>query len=410
MENLTIYDPDDPVEVAVKTNLNEAQTVNSFSELCRLCNVPLGHGGKQRRNAEAKISQYIDYSEIKQDGQRKIVCIINEIYDIPHVHTRRSGGKYRNRLLRALYYELTNDDSLDPEGLVITDLDKLAVKLGFANQYLQLLSSYRYKAEDTPIYYRKTLSEINPRIISEFQIVCRSRYKPHILGMLNDALSKGMLESVEEHTRLIFEDRSHRVAEEWEDAIITRLHHEFISDGRALYLMKEAEKRKLYSELIKAINEERESHYNSLRDDFMDYTSYKPVLNYREILYIKFNSEKMEKAAARNEIDLIDANTRSSEKQEISLSFIEALDTEFNRRYEQIVDAEKKQIDALNSSLAFGDVSKLNPLEHIYSDYAGSMTTLSRLMISEQYGNYFAKFLGTLHFQLHHNGYLIFSI
>ena len=208
-------------------------------------------------------------------------------------------------------------------------------------------------------------------------------------------IKNGMLESVEEHTRLIFEDHSHRLAEEWEDAIVSRLHHEFISDGRALYLMKEAEKKKLYSELIEAINEELESHCNRSGEDWLDDTSFKRILNYRKILHVKFNKENLVRAAARNEIDVIDADTRRSEKQEISLSFIEALDTEFNRRYEQIVNAEKKQVDALNSSLAFGDVSDRKPLEHIYSGFTYSMMTLSRLMISEQYGNYFEKFLGT---------------
>ena len=135
-------------------------------------------------------------------------------------------------------------------------------------------------------------------------IVCRSRRKIHIDGMLKDALSKGMLESVEKHTQLIFVDHSTRLAEEWEGEIITRLHHEFISDGRALYLMKEAEKKKLYSELVKAINEELESHHNRLGKDWLDDTSFKRILNYREILYIKFNREELETAAARNEIAL----------------------------------------------------------------------------------------------------------
>ena len=395
MEELRIHNLDDPIEVAVKTNLKEGQTVSSFSELCRLCNVNLGQGGKQRRNAEAKISQYLDYSEVAQEGQRKKSCIINEIYKIPHVHSRRSSGKYRDRLLRALYYDLSNADNMDPDGLLVTDYDELAVKLGFANRFFRLLSSYRYKTEEAPVIYRKNISETNPRLISEFQIVCRSRYRIHISGMLQGALSNGMLESVEEHTQLIFEDHSHRLAEEWEDEIITRLHHEFISDGRALYLMKEAEKKKLYSELIEAINEELESHYNSSDEDCLDDTSFKRILNYRKILHVKFNKENLVRAAARNEIDLIDADTRKSEKQEISLSFIEALDTEFNRRYEQIVNAEKKQVDALNISLAFGDISDHKPLEHIYSGYTDSMMTLSRLMISEQYGNYFEKFLGT---------------
>lgn len=395
MKKPTIYDPNDPIEVAVKTNLKKKQVVNGFSELCRLCNVTLGQGGKQRQIAEAKISQYLDYSETVQEGQRKKSCIINEIYEIPHVHSRRGGSKYRERLLKALYYDLSNADNMVQDGLLVTDYDDLAVRLGFANRFFRLLSSYRYKTEEAPVFYRKNLSEINPRLISEFQIVCRSRYKVHISGMLRDALSNGMLESVEEHTRLIFEDHSHRLAEEWEDAIISRLHHEFISDGRALYLMKEAEKKKLYSELIEAINEELESHYDISGEGWLDDTSFKRILNYREILYVKFNRDNLETAAARNEIDLIDADTRKAEKQEISLLFIEALDTEFKRRYEQIVDAEKKQVDSLNSSLAFGDVSYLKPLEHIYSGYKESMETLSRLMISEQYGNYFEKFLGT---------------
>ena len=395
MKEPTIYNPDDPIEVAVKTNLNEGQTISSFSELCRLCNVNLGQGGKQRRNAETKISQYLDYSETVQEGQRKKSCIINEIYEIPHVHSRRGGSKYRERLLRALYYDLSNADNMVQDGLLVTDYDDLAVRLGFANRFFRLLSSYRYKTEEAPVFYRKNLSEINPRLISEFQIVCRSRYRVHIIGMLRDALSNGMLESVEEHHRLIFEDHSHRLAEEWEDAIVSRLHHEFISDGRALYLMKEAEKKKLYSELIEAINEELESHCNRSGEDWLDDTSFKRILNYRKILHVKFNKENLVRAAARNEIDVIDADTRRSEKQEISLSFIEALDTEFNRRYEQIVNAEKKQVDALNSSLAFGDVSDRKPLEHIYSGFTYSMMTLSRLMISEQYGNYFEKFLGT---------------
>lgn len=395
MKKLTIYDPDDPIEVAVKTNLKKRQTVNSFSELCRLCGVTFSQGGKQRRNAEAKISQYIDYAIVGEEGQRRKSYVINEIYEIPHVHSRRNSGKYRDRLIRALYYDLMNADNLDTDGLLVTDYDELAVKLGFANRFFRLLSSYRYMTDEAPVLYRKNLSEINPRIISEFMIVCRSRRKIHIIGMLKDALSKGMLESVEEHTKLTFEDYSTRLAEVWEDEIITRLHHEFISDGRALYLMKDAEKKKLYSELLNAINKELESHYSSSDEDWLDDTYFKRIVYYREIIHIKFNREKLEAAVARNEIALIDADTRRSEKQEISLSFIEALDTEFNRRYEQIVNAEKKLVDKLNSSLAFGDVSDRKPLEHIYLDYKESMKTLSMLMISEQYGNCFEKYLGT---------------
>ena len=341
------------------------------------------------------------------EEQRKISYVINEIYEVPHVHLRWNGNKYRNHLLRALYYDLANADNPDSEGLLITDFDALAVKLGFANRFFRLLSSKRYKTERVPVYYRNSISDINPWIISEFQIVCRSRYRTHISGMLRDALSKGMLESFEEHTQLIFEDHSHRLAEEWEDAIITRLYHEFISDERALFLMREGQKRRLYSKLIEAINGELESHYNSSDKDWLDDTPFKRILNYREILCIKFNREELETAAARNEIALIDADTRKSEKQEISLSFIEALDIEFNQRCEQIVNAEIRMVNAPNSSLYF-EVFGLMPLEDIYSNFTESMITLSRLMISEQYGNYFAEFLGTLQFRLYYDGCICF--
>ena len=377
MKKLTIYDPDDPIEVAVKTNLKKRQTVNSFSELCRLCGVTFSQGGKQRRNAEAKISQYIDYAVIGEEGQHRKSYVINEIYEIPHVHSRRNSGKYRDRLIRALYYDLMNADNLDTDGLLITDYDELAERLGFVNRYYWLLSDYRYKSRKLPPAFDKVVSPIHPLVISEFLMTCKSRYKSIIMSMLNDFLSKGMIESKQEKIELFFLDNSRRWAEDWEYEIISRLHSVYFPSGQAQYMMKESERRRRYSAFIRDIDNDREAHYNEL-----DEVDFKHVKYYKEKLVIVFDKDKMRTAAIRNEISLIDEGLRASEKEEVSALFNESMRQLFARRYPQKIAAEKDLVEYRNKGLAFGEVSDNTPLQPILADYTNAMNTLLLFTVS----------------------------
>ena len=377
MRNPSIYDPDDPIEVAVKTNLKKKQTVSSFAELCRLCNVSLGHGGKQRRNAEAKISQYIDYAVVGEEGQRRKSYVINEIFEIPHVHSRRNSGKYRDRLMRALYYDLMNADNLDTDGLLVTDYDDLAVRLGFVNRHYRLLSDYRYKSRKLPPAFDKEVSPIHPLLISEFLMTCKSRYKAIIMSMLDDFLSKGMMESKQEKIELVFLDNSRRWAEDWEVEIISRLHSEYFPSGQAQFMMKESERRRRYSAFIRDIDNEREDHYNKL-----DEVDFKYVKYYQTKLLIVFDKAKMRTAAIRNEISLIDEGLRKSEKEEVSALFHESMRQLFARRYSQKLEVEKGLVEYRNKGLAFGEVADNTPLQPILADYTNAMDILLFLTVS----------------------------
>lgn len=389
MKKLTIYDPDDPIEVAVKTNLKKRQTVNSFSELCRLCGVTFSQGGKQRRNAEAKISQYIDYAVFGEEGQRRKSYVINEIYEIPHVHSRRNSGKYRDRLIRALYYDLMNADSLDTDGLLVTDYDELAVQLGFVNRYYQRLSDYRYKSRKFAPAFDNLVSPIHPLLINEFLMVCKSRYRAILKSTLNDLLAKGMLESREEPIQLVFVDNSRRWAEDWEIDIISRVHRKYFPDGKAQFLMKETERRRRYSSLIKEIDDEREAHYNELDEVDFNYIKY-----YQNKLIIAFDKAKMSTAAARNEIVLIDSGLRESEKEEVTALFQESLSQLFRRRYLRKIEAGKKLLERLNNGLAFGETSN-NPLEPILDDYIDVMDRLLLFTVSTSGANSLNSVIGT---------------
>ena len=389
MKKPTIHDPLDLTEVAVKNNLKKRQVVNGFSELCRLCNVTLGQGGKQRRNAEAKISQYVDFSVIEQEGHRNKSYVINEIYEIPHVHSRRSSGKYRDRLLRALYYDLMNADILGTYGSIITDYDELAEQLGFVNRYYQRLSDYRYKSRRFAPAFDNLVSPINPLLINEFLMVCKSRYKEILKSTLNDFLAKGMIESREEPIQLVFVDNSRRWAEDWEIEIISRVHRKYFPDGKAQFLMKEAERRHRYSSLIKEINDEREAHYNELDEVDFNYIKY-----YQNKLIIAFDKDKMSTAAARNEIVLLDSGLRKSEKEEVTALFQESLSQLFRRRYLQKIEAGKRLLERLNNGLAFGEASD-NPLEPILDDYIDVMDRLLLYTVSTLGANSLNSAIGT---------------
>lgn len=389
MKKPTIHDPLDPIEVAIKNNLKKRQVVNGFSELCRLCNVTLGQGGKQRRNAETKILQYVDFSVIEQEGHRNKSYVINEIYEIPHVHSRRSSGKYRDRLLRALYYDLMNADILGTYGSIITDYDELAEQLGFVNRYYQRLSDYRYKSRKFAPAFDNLVSPIHPLLINEFLMVCKSRYKEILKSTLNDFLAKGMIESREEPIQLVFVDNSRRWAEDWEIDIISRVHRKYFPDGKAQFLMKETERRHRYSNLIKEINDEREAHYNELDEVDFNYIKY-----YQNKLIIAFDKDKMSTAAARNEIVLLDSGLRKSEKEEVTALFQESLSQLFRRRYLQKIEAGKRLLERLNNGLAFGEASG-NPLEPILDDYIDVMDRLLLFTVSTSGANSLNSAIGT---------------
>ena len=376
-----IHNPDDPIEVAVKTNLNEGQVIDSFPELCRLCKVYLSQGGKQRRNAEAKLAQYMDFTKFTPEGMKRQKILINEIYDEPHVRSRRQHGKYRDRLIRSMLFDLIHFDSPEETAILDTSYTELAEKLGFVNQYFRAFASNPYESDGNMFSSDISISDISRRQIDEFLIVCRNRFKTPLEGMLNELLSKGFLDSLIDYKLLVFSNHSRRVADDAENEIIISLFHEYLSDGKAFYLMRTAEKRKLFFELFAEINRECEDYHNELCERGERNGSYVPIIYIIPRLKIGFNKTRLANTANRYGIDLIDSERRRSEKAEISDLFKTALKKEFINRKKQIIKAEEKKVEALNSSLAFGDISDRKPFEHIYINYVPNMDTLISITI-----------------------------
>lgn len=378
-----ICNPDDPIEVAVKTNLTEGQIVDSLPELCRLCKIYLGQGGKQRKNAETKLARYINFTKFTPEGKARQKILINEIFEEPHVPSRRQHGKYRDRLVRSMLFDLTHFDS--PEETVVFDTSyvELAEQMGFINQHFQALASNQYELDADTFGADKSLSDISRKHIDEFLIVCRNRFKTPLEGMLAEMLSKGFLDSIVEYKQLVLSDHSRRVADDLENEIIVRLFHEYLSDGKTFYLMSTAERKKLLIGLFKEINKECEDYHYELceRGDRSD--SYVPILYILPRFSIKFNKTKLINTAIRNGIDMIEAERRCSEKNEIAALFKEALKNDFRNREKRTIKAEKKKIADLNSTLAVGDVSNHKPLEHIYLNYSPDMDALINITIGD---------------------------
>ena len=185
-----------------------------------------------------------------------------------------------------------------------------------------------------------------------------------------------MIESREEPIQLVFVDNSRRWAEDWEIEIISRVYRKYFPDGKAQFLMKETERRRRYSSLIKEINDEREAHYNELDEVDFNYIKY-----YQDKLIIAFDKIKMSTAAARNEIVLLDSGLRKSEKEEVTALFQESLNQLFRHRYLGKIEAGKRLLERLNNGLAFGEASD-NPLEPILDDYIDVMDRLLLYTVS----------------------------
>ena len=380
MDEMRIYNPDDPIEVAVKTNLEEGQVFGNFNELCRLCEITSDTGGKQRNLAKATLSHYVDFTEFVPEGRRRTSYLINEIYDVPHLQTGR-GGQYRSRLIRLIYFYLANSESSTPTNSIIMTYDQLAEVVGLINPAFTELVFLRNGDTVQESSLPEFVKELNPRHISDFIASCRSRFNEYLRGALHDMVNRGMIESFDENYWLSMSDGSQRWAEDWEREIITRLFDELVTSVKPLHLMKSAERRAVLKRLMNEINAARAWHEES--DELVEEPDVQ-VRQYHTRLLIIYNMDEMKAAANRSTVPLLDSEQSVIVKRELSALFSGTMRRLFTNQYNSLIQSEQRLNEELQNRLAFGNISDLTPYAFIYEDYIEDMDKLISLAIDRK--------------------------
>ena len=381
MEEQIIFDADDRIEVAVKTNLKEGQIFDNFNELCRLCEISPESGGKQRRLAKATLSHYVDLDEFVPEGRRRASYRINEIYDIPHLQTGR-GGRYRSRLIPVIYFFLTGIESSTPSNSIVMTLDKLAENVGLINSSFKELSFLRDGNTDMPNQLPESVKELNPRHIGDFIASCRSRFNEYLRGALHDMVSRGLIRSFDENYWLTMSDGSQRWAEDWEHDIISRLYDELVTSVKPLHLMKKAERRAVLKKLLAEINAECEQYYENC-DEYEEIPDTQ-IVDYHNRILIIYNLDEIKEAAKRNGIPLLDSEHIVMVKKELSALFSETMKRAFSNQRDRLILSEQRLNEDLNEGLAFGNVSYQTSYAFIYEDYVEVMDKLIALAIDRE--------------------------
>lgn len=381
MDEFRIHNLDDPIEVAVKTNLKEGQIFDNFNELCRLCEISPESGGKQRRLAKATLSHYVDLDEFVPEGRRRASYRINEIYDIPHLQTRR-GGRYRSRLIPLIYFFLTGIESSTPPNNIDMTLDELAGKVGLINSSFKELIFLRDGNTDLLNHLPEFVKELSPRHIGDFIASCRSRFNEYLRGALHDMVIRGLIRSFDENYWLIMSDGSPRWAEDWEHDIISRLYDEQVTSVKPLHLMRKAERRAVRKKLLAEINAECEQYYENCGE--YEEIPDTQILEYHNRILITYDLDEMKEAAKRNGIPLLDSEQIVMAKKELSALFYETMKRAFLNQHDRLILSEQRLNEDLNEGLAFGDVSYQTPYAFIYDDYVEVMDKLIALAIDRE--------------------------
>ena len=378
MKKPVIYNPDDPIEVAVKTNLEEGQIFGNFNELCRLCGISSDAGGKQRNLAKATLSHYVDLIEFIPEGRRRANYRINKIYDVPHLQSGRSG-RYRSRLIRLILFHLANSESSTPTNSIIMTFDQLAEKGGLIRPAFEELVFLRNGDSSQASSLPKFVKELNPRHISDFIASCRGRFNEYLRGALHDMVDRGLIMSFDENYWLNMSDGSQRWAEDWEREIISRLFDELVTSVKPLHLMNKAERKSVLKRLMNEINDECIRHYESC-DEFEEIPD-TLILQYSKKILIIYNMDEMRMAAERSSTPLLDSEQSIIVKEEVSSLFSATMKQVFTNQYNGLIRSERIKNEEISENLAFGDISYQTPYAFIYGDYIEVMDKLIALAI-----------------------------
>ena len=378
MKKPVIYNPDDPIEVAVKTNLEEGQVFGNFNELCRLCGITPDAGGKQRNLAKATLSHYVDFTEFVPEGRRRANYRINEIYDVPHLQSGR-GGRYRSRLIRLIHFYLTNIESGTPTNSIIMTYDQLAEVVGLINPAFTELVLLRNGETNLSNALPEFVMKLNPRHISDFIASCRSRFNEYLRGALHDMDNRGLIKSFDENYWLSMSDGSQRWAEDWEHEIISRLFDELVTSAKPLHLMNRAERKAVLTRLMKAINAERKWHYEN--SDELEEVPDTLILQFYKKILITYNLDEMRTAAERSSTPLLHPEQNIMIKKELTALFSETMKQVFTNQYNGLIRSEQRKNEQISENLAFGDLSYQTLYAFIYDDYIDVMDKLIALAI-----------------------------
>lgn len=228
LPSVPIYNSDDELEVAIKTQIALNDEFSSYNAVYQLIGFDmLGinnlKGGTQKRIAKEKLTQYAEFEPTGKTAY-SVKCV--SLFEIPYylaekIDGRGKAGHYINHIIPAFISYLLSHNETDYNKTV----GMLSVDLGLINSEYPKLIDYEYVNE---------LIESNPSLkkgfISKFYYSCKQE--------LNEIVHRALRRLRDEYKALLFYDKyliilaggeSFLSDEEW-DKMILRAEHETLAE------------------------------------------------------------------------------------------------------------------------------------------------------------------------------------